>query len=312
MSQPKPREDRAALGVGIALFCFLVFTGMDSIAKYLAGKGYSPIQVAFFRYTFHFLLVLIWFLPREGTEILRAARPGVQVLRALCLLGSTVLNFFAVRYLPLPVTISIFFASPLLISLMAIPILGERIGIRRLSAIVVGFMGVLVITQPWSTDFHWAFFLSLGAVTCASLYFTLTRAVAGTDTNATSQFFAAGIATLTLLPAVLGVWVTPQSLADLALLVVIGLMGFGGHALITQAYRYAEASTLAPVVYSQMFYATVISWLVFSVVPGPATYVGSGIIIASGLYIWLRERQLRKPASSLGGNKPLSQITSEG
>ena len=306
MSLPKPREDRAALGVGIALACFFIFTCMDTTAKYLAGQGYSPLQVAFFRYAFHFLPVLIWFLPREGRQITRAARPGIQVLRALCLLASTVLNFFAVRYLPLPVTISIFFTSPLIISLLAIPILGERIGIRRLSAILVGFVGVLVITQPWSVEFHPAFFLSFGAVTGASLYFILTRLVAGADTNATSQFYAAGIATFLLVPPVIAVWITPETPLHLGLFALNGLLGFTGHALITQAYRYAQASTLAPVVYSQMFYATLLSWLVFSAVPGANTYIGAAIIIGSGLYIWLRERQLRKPASALGQVKTTS------
>lgn len=303
MSIAAPREDKPALGIVIALICFLIFTIMDTIAKYLASIGYSPLQVVFFRYALHLLPVLIWFLPREGVQIIRARRPRIQILRTGCLMTSSVLNFFAVSYLPLPVTISIFFASPLIISIFAIPILGERIGLRRLTAILVGFIGVLVITQPWSAQFHWAMLLSIGAVTGTSLYFTLTRLVAGTDTNATSQLYAAGIPTIVLLPIVFSVWQSPAALFDLSLFILVGLLGFVGHAAITFASRFAQASTLAPVVYSQMFYATAISWMVFSVVPGPSTYGGAAIIIGSGLYIWVRERQLRKPASALGAVK---------
>ncbi len=294
MRTPPPREDRLGLGVVIALIVFLFFTLIDTSAKWLALAGYPPMLVVFSRYFFHAAMSLVWFLPTEGWGMLRARRPDLQLWRTVFLAAGTIFNFFAVKYLPLSVTISIFFASPMLISLLSIPILGERIGSRRFAAIVVGFCGVLVITQPWSVSFQPAMLLSLAAVTCASLFFVMTRKLAGEDTNATSQIWSAGIATVALIPVAVAVWETPQTYLHWAIFIIAGLFGFFGHALMVVAYRYAEAVKLAPVVYSQIFYATALGWLVFGTVPTASTAVGAAIIIASGLYIWARERQLRQ------------------
>jgi len=193
------------------------------------------------------------------------------------------------------VTIWIFFAYPLVVGLLSIPILGEQVGLRRLGAIALGFVCVLVIAEPWGAGFHWAMLLSLGAMVTAALYFVLTRAVAGADTNATSQFFTAGIATLILAPVAVPLWVQPAGAVQWAVLCTLGLLGFSGHVLLTHAYRFVSASTLAPVIYVQIFYAVALSWLVFGVLPGANTYLGAAIIMASGLYIWMRERRLATP-----------------
>lgn len=309
MSRENPRDDNVPLAIGIALVCFLIFTCMDTIAKWLAGQGYPPLQTAFMRYGFHLLAALVFFLPSEGTSILRAAHPGLQALRAFLLLASTVLNFTAVKYLPLPVTISIFFATPLVVTLLSKVFLGEKVGPRRLAAIVTGFVGVLVITQPWSADFHPAMILGVIAMCCASSYFVLTRVIAGRDSNATTQLYAAGLAAVALAGPAALVWIPPAGPLDWALMVCIGLFGFLSHAMLTYAYRFAPASSMAPVVYSQMFYATVLSWIVFGVIPTLWTYVGAAIIIGSGLYIWMRERQLARPPSPLGNQKSATPPT---
>ena len=155
MSPAPPREDRLALAIGILAVAFLCFTSVDSMAKWLTAAGLPVLQVAFVRYAGHFVSALVVFLPSEGLAVFRPNAPVIQVLRALSLLMSTVLNFFAVSHLPLTITTAFFFASPMLICLLSIPILGEKIGSRRFAAIVVGFGGVLIIANPFTESFHW-------------------------------------------------------------------------------------------------------------------------------------------------------------
>ncbi|WP_284154678.1 DMT family transporter [Algicella marina] len=249
-----------------------------------------PLQVVFFRYAGAFIFALVAFLPTEGLSVFQSRAPRLQVARAILLVSSTFLNFLALKYLPLTVTTAIFFASPVVVCLLSIPLLGERVGIRRLSAVFTGFIGVLVITRPGGTEFHPAMAFSVGALVCASLYFVLTRMVAGRDDNPTGQVITTALPSLVLLPLVLPGWVWPEGWLW-APAVVIGLFGGLGHSLFTVGHRYGEASVLAPLVYIQIIYATAIGWLVFSQPPSGNTILGTGVIVASGLYLWLRERK---------------------
>ena len=298
-----PREDRLGLAVAILAVSFFLFATMDTIAKVLVTSGLPGIQVSFMRFFWHAAAALIFFLPRYGPSVLHSAAPRLQVIRALALMGSTIFNFIAVGYLPLTVTISIFFAAPLLMSLMAIPMLGEKVGIRRLTGIAVGFLGVLVITQPWSAEFHPAMLLSLAAMSCASFYFIMTRKLAGTDNNPVSQIYGSVIPALAVAPLGFGFWIGPEFWWQWVLLILIGLLGFIGHSILTVAYRYAEASRVAPVVYTQILYATFYSWLIFAAIPTASTAIGTAIIVASGIYIWARERALNKRSTALAGNR---------
>jgi drug/metabolite transporter (DMT)-like permease len=221
----------------------------------------------------------------------------VQLGRAFFLLVGTACNFAALSHLPLTVTTSIFFATPVLVSLLAVPILGETIGLRRFLAILVGFGGVLIITEPWGAAFHWAMLFSLASLFCASMYFVLTRMIAGVDDNPTGQMITSGIPAVALAPFVVAGWVWPPDVVAWAPAVAIGLLGVGGHTLITVGYRYAPAPTLAPAVYSQILYAALISWAVFSQPPDTRTLLGAAVIVGAGLYIWLRERALRRGTS---------------
>jgi drug/metabolite transporter (DMT)-like permease len=288
----RPREERAALGVVLMTCAFLFFSLIDASAKWLVTGGFMILQVAWLRYVGHFLLTFCFYWRTEGHGLWRSNALVLQILRGIVLMSGTVLNFAALKYLPLTITIAIFFASPLLICLLSIPLLGERVGLRRFAAIGLGFLGVLVIVQPFGDSFNWAALLSLGALLSASMYFILTRMIAGRDDNAVSQFIPAGIGTFALLPFVIGEWRWPEGTIEIGLAIVIGLCGFVGHTFATLAARYAEASTLAPVIYSQIIFITALSWIVFSDPPDIWTIIGTGIIVASGLFVWQRERGL--------------------
>ncbi len=274
------------------LVAFAMFVVMDTSAKWLVLSGIAALQVAFMRFAVHLLLVLAVYAPRHGLALLRSRTPRLQLVRGALLSGATVLNFTALKYLPLPVTISIFFAGPLLVCLLSIPVLGERVGPRRFAAVAAGFAGVLVILQPWSERFDWHVLLSLGSMACAATYFVLSRLIRGADGNGTTQLYASLAGTFVLAPFALHAWSWPADAGQWALLVLLGTLGLTGHSFVVRAHEYAEASVLAPTVYSQILYVSVASWVVFEQPPEASTLAGSAIIIASGLYVWWRERAL--------------------
>ncbi len=266
------------------------FTCIDTSAKWLILSGLPALQVAFARYAGHFVLSLVAFLPREGAGAFRSHSPGLQFLRSSFLFGSTVLNFLALRHLPITLTTTIMFAGPIVVSLLGVPILGERIGARRLAAIAVGFVGVVVAVQPWGAGADPAIFFSIGALSSASLYFVLTRRLAGTETNAVSQLWSSGIATACLAPLALNVWIWPETWQGFAVMIFIGTFGMTGHSLANIAHRFADASILAPVVYLQLIFATIAGIVVFATPPTVWTLAGAAVIVAAGIYIWRRER----------------------
>ena len=287
----RPREERAPFGLSLMALAVLCFTCIDTSAKWLILSGLPAIQVVFARYAGHFVLSLIAFLPAEGLGALRSQRPVMQALRSLFLLCSTILNFIALSFLPITLTTTIMFAGPIAVTLLSIPILGERIGPRRLVAVMTCFVGVVVAVQPWGAEFHPAIFLSLGALTCAACYFVLTRLLAGVETMAVSQVWSSGIAAVAIGPFALRLWEWPETGTGYAILAVIGVFGAVGHSLATVAHRFADASLLAPIVYLQLIFATFAGIVVFGDVPTLWTLAGALIIVGSGFYIWQRERR---------------------
>jgi drug/metabolite transporter (DMT)-like permease len=289
---PRLPQDRTLAGIILLLAAYLCFTGIDTCAKVLALAGLPPMESTFVRYAVHFLLTAALFLPREGLALARAARPGAAVLRAAFLLGSTLCNFTAVRYLPLTVTAAILMTVPLWTCLLAIPLLGERIGPRRWAAILAGFCGVLVVTRPWGGEAHWAVLLSVAAAVFTALYSVFTRRLAGVDSTATLQFYAASVATLGVAPLAVADWHWPQMPSAWAAFALIGVFGWLGHQVLTIAYRLSPVTTLAPFVYSQIVYMSAASWLFFAEAPTVPVIVGGTIVVASGLLVWATELRL--------------------
>jgi drug/metabolite transporter (DMT)-like permease len=290
----KPIEERRLLGIGLVLFGYFCFSVIDSCAKWLMLHGLPPMEVVFVRYAGQFLLIVALFAPRKGTALVQTRRPVLEGIRSLCLLGSTICNFIAMTYIPLTVTASISFTMPLLLCALSIPLLGEKVGWRRWLAIIAGFAGVLIIIRPGTDAFHPAMFLSFLGIVFTAFYFLLTRKLAGVDSTTTQSFYAAGIATLCLAPFAFGGWTWPDTMAVWIPFFVIGAAAMIGHQAITLAHRFAPASVLAPFNYSLIVYLTASSWLVFNQPPDVWIFVGAPIVIGSGLYIWLRERQLQK------------------
>jgi drug/metabolite transporter (DMT)-like permease len=152
-------------------------------------------QAALVRYAVHFLIVLA-IGAATAERVWVTANLGAASIRAMTLLGSTLLNFMAIFYLPLTITSALMFSAPLWICLLSIPILGEQVGLRRWIAMLIGFLGILIVARPWTGHLHWAVLLSLGAALCGALYAILTRRLAGRDSTNTQQFYVGLVSTL--------------------------------------------------------------------------------------------------------------------
>jgi drug/metabolite transporter (DMT)-like permease len=276
-----------------ALFCFAC---LDTSGKWLSR--HIPIwEVVWARYMGATLFVLIFINPATTPRMLSTSRPGLQLIRALLLFGATVLNLFALHWLQLAETVSISFAGPLLIALLAGPILGEWVGPRRLAAIMVGFLGVIVVTRPSLSGIHPAMLLSFGCTLCNAFYSIFTRVLAATDSSRTTTFFSAVSGAVILTPALPFFWVTPADGKVWLFLVLIGGFGALGHWFLILAHGRAPAALLAPFAYTQIVWMIIFGYLVFGDLPDVWTLAGAGIVIASGLYLLYRSRVVKRSAS---------------
>lgn len=299
----RPIEDRRLLGIGLTLAGYFCFTIIDTCAKWLSLSGLPTMEIVFVRYAAQFLIVAALFFPQRGMALTTTRNMPVEIIRGLALMASTIFNFIALTYLPLTVTSAIMFTSPLILCALSIPILGETVGWRRWLAILVGFLGVLVIVRPGTDAFHPAALLSVLAAACGALYMLLTRKLAGVDATTTQQFYSGLVATVCVAPFALGGWVWPSEPSGWFAFGLIGAAALIGHQIITTAHRFAPASVLAPFSYFQIIFMTASSWLIFNQPPGVWLYVGAPIVIASGLYLWGRERQLAKAVSEMPADR---------
>ena len=290
-----PIEERRLHGIGILLLGQVALVLIDPSAKWLGAHGIPTTEIVFVRYAIHFGLTLAFFLPQVGRGLFVTRNLRLEVLRGLFLLSTTAFNFVAVQFLPLTTTGALMFTVPLIICALSIPLLGEHIGWRRWVAIGVGFAGILVIVRPGSASFQPAALLSLCGATGAALYSIYTRKLAGVDTAATQQFYAALTAMVCVAPFAFSGWVWPHDPATWLAFGAVGVSGMIGHQLMTMAHRFAPASTLAPFTYLQVVHISIVSWLVFNQPPDIWIFLGAPIVIGSGLYIWLRERSQSRP-----------------
>jgi drug/metabolite transporter (DMT)-like permease len=285
--------------IGIGLMCLTVafFACLDTTAKYL-GTMMDPLEIAWARYTSAFVLTLFVSNPVSQPGLMRTKRPVLQVVRGSLLVMSTVLNFFALRWLQLDEALSIIFTYPFIVAIVSGPILGEWLGWRRWTAIGVGFCGVLLITRPGLGGFNPGAVLSLASVICYGFYGVLTRVASRTDFNQTSLFYNNAIGALVMLPVIPFVWTMPANWKIAALLVGIGLLGSIGHFFMISAHKLAPASVLSPFIYTQLVWVMILGYLVFDHVPTRWTLMGAAVVIGSGLYLLYRERYLGKNTTS--------------
>lgn len=272
------------------LLAWAWFSVTDTAVKWLVIAGLPAVQMAFMRYAVSFVLSLATGLWRGSFfEVADRATLRLVLLRGLFLALSTVLNFIALQHLPLSVTSALINSSPIIVTALAAPILGEKVGPWRWAAVIAGFAGVLTVIRPFGEDFHWAAFLVIGSATAIAVFSLMTRNMAGRISIQTMQFFVGGVGMVVLLPPALLSWTTPATLLEWSLFALLGFSAWFGHEIFSRAHSYADSNLLMPFTYSFILYLTAAGFLVFGAVPDTATLAGAAIIVASGLVIWWRE-----------------------
>jgi len=280
------------VGIGLISATYLLFTLLDGSAKWLV-QSVPVLVVVWLRFLTHTLIASALLFPMRGLALVRTQHLRWHLARGLMFCAMTGMNFWALQTLQLTVTASIFFMVPILVALLSAPLLGEKLDAKRWAAILVGFAGVLVIVRPGSEAFHPAMLLSLANAVLYAFFNMMTRKLAAYDPPETIQFLPAVVATLVLAPFALAAWESPHGWFEWLLLCLMGVFGGTGHYLLAMAHRYAPASTLAPFLYQQILYMAIFGYLVFGSVPDTAVWIGAAIVIASGLYLFSRERRAR-------------------
>ena len=279
-------------GIGLILAAVFCFALLDTCAKY-AVRFVPSIEIAWSRYFFSLVFAIALLRPWRNLPDYITRRPWLQFWRGMFLLGSTVLNFFAIRYLQLAETGSIMFTGPLLATALAGPVLGEWPGPRRWAAVAVGFVGVLIIVQPSPSHFNPAALLSIAGAFCYAGYSLTTRMLSASDSPAGMLIYGSALATLVLTPTLPLSGVLPPTWLVAAALVGTGIAGGVGHWFLIAAHRDAPPTVLAPFNYTQLVWMVTFGYLAFGDLPGPNTLIGAGLIVASGLYALYRERVRR-------------------
>lgn len=265
-----------------------MYACLDATAKYL-GQSLASMDIVWLRYLFHVVLLAIVLRAWNNFSSFRTGRPFLQILRGLLLLGSTFFNFWALKYLQLAETSAIMFGGPLLVTALAGPLLGETVGPRRWAAVIVGFIGVLIVVRPGTGAMHWAALLSLCAMTCYAFYAILTRHMNQTERPEALLMLSALVGVAVLSP------VAPSALSSLEgwqwlLAVMMGAFGAFGHYCMIVAHKAASASVLAPFIYTQVLWMITFGYIIFGDTPDAWTLVGTVVIVGAGLYILHRER----------------------
>jgi drug/metabolite transporter (DMT)-like permease len=285
-----PRQRLVAIGLmALATVCF---AALDSTAKYLVVRESVPVaEVTWLRFVGHVVFSAIVLWPFALRPSLRSAKPLVQVLRSALKVVTTGFNFVALRYLQLDQTVTIFFLTPLLVAALAGPLLHEWVGWHRVLAIIVGFLGVLVVIHPGLGGLRWAMLLVLVATFGYALYNIATRYLAAFDPPEVTQTYTPLAGAVVMAPFALAAWQWPQDALVWLLFASLGFWGGLGHWLLILAHRHAPAPVLAPFIYLGLIWMSVAGLLIFGDVPTLWTLSGAAIVILSGLYLLARERR---------------------
>lgn len=289
-------ETRPLLGIGLMLAAVMCFAALDATSKHLSQTFSVPLLV-WARYLFHLLLMVIFLGPRLGLGLVRTQRPLANVLRAVMLTGVTGFAMAAFRIMPLAETTALLFVTPLIVALLAGPVLGERVGTARWLAVLAGFGGVLLIARPDGELSTAGVLWTLAAAGCYTAYQLQTRQLAATESTWTMLFYTALVGTALMTLALPLFWAGPSpTWSQAGLICTLGLYGGTGHYLLIRAFRYARASTLSPFLYAQLVWAMLLGWLVYGHWPDHTSLVGMTIIAGSSLLMaaWERRQQPRQ------------------
>ena len=286
--------------IGLMCLAVALFSALDTSAKYLATQAHLPVvQIVWSRFLGQFLIMLSMLSVLPIAAFLRTRKLKLELLRSFLMVSTTAGNFLALRHLRLDQTISVVFMAPLIVALLAGPFLGEWVGWRRMTAIFIGFVGVLIVVHPGIGGLHPAFLFAFASMLAYAFFMLLTRYLAAYDPPLVMLFYSVLLGAFALAPFALWGWVWPQTLVQWLILAMLGVLGGTGHYLFIHAYRLAPASTVAPFIYMQLLTMVMFGLIVFGDVPDVWTLVGASVIVGSGIYLLNRDRRLREEVAAV-------------
>ena len=293
---------QSAKGTIIALLAFGVFATHDALIKQLGGT-YTSFQIIFYAVLFGFPLTTLMLVQDKTSDTLIPHQPFWSFLRTGAVVVSSTGAFYAFSVLPLAQVYAILFATPLLITALSVPILGETVRLRRWLAVAVGLFGVLVVLDPGGLELSLGHLAAVVAATGSALASVIVRKI-GRDERLVVLLIYPMLGQFLLMALFMPFVYKPMEAIDLALVAMVAIFGHVAMRLIIRAYRMAEASMVAPMQYSQILWATLFGALFFNEWPGMNVAVGAAIVIASGLYILFRE------SSGSSANRPVTATKS--
>lgn len=289
--------DKPLVAIGLFSLAMMMFSATDGAAKYLSSD-IAPQQIIFLRFVIVLILILLFCIYRGQWNILKTTQPTLQILRGLLLAVCSLIFYFALKYLPLELCAAIGFVSPLFVTALSIPFLGERVGLRRWIAVLIGLLSVLMILRPGGVSFQLAMLLPLGSSLCWAMALVLTRLMRGSEQALTVLAWSSLVGVAAVFPLVWPVWVTPNA-SQWTILILLGVFNGLGQYLVIRAFMLASASLLAPFSYSIIIWSMLIGLIIFNSFPDGITLVGTAILIAAGLYIWHREKVTNTPSTPI-------------
>ncbi len=300
-----PARDAALAAIGLALLS-TVFFAMGDVAAKILTDTLPAMEVTWLRYLVFGLAVVPAVFVARGARVMHTPRLRLQIVRALAMAGSAVLFILGLEYLQVAEATAINFISPIFITALSIPLLGEKVGVRRWAAAAVGFLGVMLVVQPGSSAFQVAALLPIGAALSWAVAAIVTRRMSS-ERPETTLAWSAVVGLLALTTFVPFHWRTPTG-GELGVAVLMGGFSTMGHWLIILAYRKAAVSTIAPFSYAQLLFAGLLGYAAFGTVPGAMTLAGGLVIAASGLYTAHRERiRAREAKAAIAGIPSLAR-----
>ena len=293
------RADRPFKGIALILASTIFLGASDVTAKYLSASLPS-IEIAWIRFLVFALIMVPAMVPGSPLHAMRTGRLGLQMMRGAALLASSLLFISGLRFLPIAEASATGFVAPLFVTALSIVFLSERVGVRRWLATAVGLIGVLIILRPGTGAFHLAAFVPIVSALAWACTLIMTRMMSGKEAAITTMTYSsiAGVCILSMLVPL--VWVAP-TWHDILFGLLIGVASTAGQWIVVLAFRYADASVLAPFSYTQLLWVSILGFLIFGEVPDIWTVVGAVFIVSSGLYTAHRERVRRSQLLALGG-----------
>ncbi|MEO7159312.1 MAG: DMT family transporter [Polaromonas sp.] len=288
-------------GIALLVAAVACFAVLDTTTKIITLS--VPVLMAlWFRFAFQAIATTVAMLPRRGWSLPPTLHPKFQCLRGVLMLTTSLLAFFSLKYMPVGEFTAIVMITPLVMTMLASLTLGERVSVLRWALVMGGFAGTLIIIRPGGERFSWAMLLPLGLVISHAWFQILTSRLARTEDPVTLHFYTGWIGALLASLALPFVWTGLDSWTLWAGLALMGLMGTVGHFMMILAYARAPVSTLTPFLYTQIGFAMIGGWLVFSHVPDELSLLGMGLIAvcgATGAWLAVREsRVIIQPAES--------------